>query len=132
MFWRIIKLNHVNVRHDSVDKDMLVLNIIIHEIVVEIHRERLVRVDFGSQALTGGSPDKLHPRCRKMSDLLARQTGKSDLASLQTFFSEPSFGICAGKSTIDMMVFDCTERAAYLSRGPEYGVAWKTFAFSRR
>jgi hypothetical protein len=38
MYWQIIKLNHVNVLHVSVDKDMLVLNIIIHVIDVEIHR----------------------------------------------------------------------------------------------
>jgi hypothetical protein len=31
-----------------------------------------------------------------------------------------------------MMVFDCTARVAYLSRGPGYGVDWKEFRFGTR
>ena len=37
--------------------------------------------------------------------------------------------VAVGKSTIDMMVFDTTAKAAYLSRGPSYKVAWKEFRF---
>ena len=39
-------------------------------------------------------------------------------------------GICVGKATIDMMVFDTTARTAHLSRGPEYGVAWRPYGFA--
>jgi hypothetical protein len=36
-----------------------------------------------------------------------------------------------GKSTIDMMVFDCTNRVAHLSRGPSYRTEWKEFRFAK-
>jgi hypothetical protein len=36
-----------------------------------------------------------------------------------------------GKGTIDMMIFDTTERVAWLSRGPSYRVDWKEFRFSQ-
>jgi len=66
---------------------------------------------------------------KTMYGLLARTAGKNDLATLQRYFSDESCGICAGRSTIDMMVFDTTSREAYLSRGPSYGANWKRFAF---
>jgi hypothetical protein len=40
--------------------------------------------------------------------------------------------INVGKATIDMMVFDTTARAAYLSRGPSYKTAWRTFTFTAK
>jgi hypothetical protein len=49
--------------------------------------------------------------------------GRTDLAAMQTNFCDPARGICIGRATIDMMVFDATTRTAHLSRGPEYGVA---------
>ena len=35
----------------------------------------------------------------------------------------------AGRSTIDMMLYNATKREAWLSRGPSYGIDWKRFAF---
>jgi hypothetical protein len=49
---------------------------------------------------------------------------------MRTNFGDPARGICVGKATIDMMVFDATTRVAYLSRGPEYGVAWREYGFA--
>jgi hypothetical protein len=103
-----------------------------HGIEVEEHRGRLVRVGFGSRKMTGTAADaqvKHHGRCQKMYDLLALSSGTNDLATLQDYFADPKHGICVGRATIDMMVFDTTNRRAYLSRGPSYGTDWRRFAF---
>lgn len=94
---------------------------------------RMVRIGFGSRAMTGtpaGQDVPMHARCRLMYNLLADSVGKTDLRSLQHDFEDPSCQISVGKSTIDMMVFDCTSRIAHLSRGPSYKVAWKKFSFA--
>jgi hypothetical protein len=101
-------------------------------VVVERYRGRLVRVGFGSRKMTGTPTDaevQHHGRCQKMYDLLAFAAGKNDRVTLQDYFADTKHGICAGRSTIDMMVFDTTNREAYLSRGPSYGTDWKRFAF---
>jgi hypothetical protein len=101
-------------------------------VVVEPAEGRLVRVQYGSRAMTGarqGEPVPLHPRCKLMYDLLGGSQGKNDLARLQEYFAEPRHKINVGKNTIDMMVFDTTARAAYLSWGTNYGVSWRRFVF---
>jgi hypothetical protein len=101
-------------------------------IVVERATDRLVRVSYGTRQMAGtpsGEPVQLHPRCRKMYELLDKSAGKNDLNRLQQYFANPEYEICAGKATIDMMVFDTTNRIAYLSRGPGYRVAWREFRF---
>jgi acyl-CoA:6-aminopenicillanic acid acyl transferase len=101
-------------------------------IEVEMHRGRLVRVGFGSRKMTGTPAEaqvKHHGRCQKMYDLLALSGGKNDLPTLQDYFADPKHGICVGRATIDMMVFDTTNREAYLSRGPSYGADWHRFEF---
>ena len=104
-------------------------------IVVEEAKTRLARVDHGSaeagRVLRDG-PVSLHPRCRKMYDLLEGSGGKNDLARLQDYFADKRFEINAGKPTIDMIVFDTTSRAAHVSRGSVYGVSWRRFAFDVR
>jgi hypothetical protein len=105
------------------------------DLAVEEHRGRLARVDYGSRPMTGTAERekvRLHPRCQKMYDLLAEASGKTDLAALQHFLEDPRCGICGGKGTIDLMIFDTTRREAYVSRGPSYGVAWKRFRFDNR
>jgi isopenicillin-N N-acyltransferase-like protein len=102
-------------------------------VVVEPAKRRLVRVLYGSRQMTGvrgGAPVPWHPRCRKMYDLLAQARGQTNLSRLQGYFADPKYAINVGKGTIDMMVFDTTARAAYLSRGPSYKVAWRTFKFA--
>jgi hypothetical protein len=103
-------------------------------LVVEEHKGRLARVLYGSRKMTGTEPDatvKLHPRCQKMYDLLAAAKGKTDRASLQRTFADKECGIQVGASTLDLMVYDTTAREAHLSRGPSYGVKWKTFRFEK-
>src|SRR5262249_62000799 len=93
---------------------------------------RLVRIGFGTRAMSGtppGQPVKLHPRCTKMYDHLRGSAGKTDLRAMQGFFADPKCGISVGKGTIDLMVFDTTSRAAHVSRGPSYKVAWRAFRF---
>jgi hypothetical protein len=102
----------------------------------KIHTEdvkgRLARVGFGTRAMTGTPEDKpvaFHARCAKMYDHLVAASGKVDRAKLQNLFADPKCEISVGKPTIDMMVFDCTAGAAFLSRGPSYGVNWKEYTF---
>jgi hypothetical protein len=98
-------------------------------LVCEESTGRLVRIGFGSREMTSPSGPQVlrHPRCVAMDGLLTRSRGSTDLSTLQQNFGDPANGICVGKATIDMMVFDCTRRAAYVSRGPEYGVAWREY-----
>lgn len=103
-------------------------------IAIERTKGRLARVLYGSLQMTGtpeGEPVKLHPRCRQMYDLLAQSAGQTDRQTLARYFSDSQCGICVGKGTIDMMIFDTTERVAWLSRGPSYRVDWKEFRFSQ-
>jgi hypothetical protein len=101
------------------------------QIACEEAKGRLVRVGFGSQAMLAGRSDtsERHPRCATMDALLDATQGKTDLETMQRNFSDPARGICVGKSTIDLMVFDTTTRIAYLSRGPDYGIAWRRYGF---
>ena len=48
---------------------------------------------------------------------------------MQSYFADPKAGISVGKATLDLMVFDTAARAAYVSRGPAYGVRWQRFSF---
>lgn len=94
---------------------------------------RLVRIGFGTRKMSGTPeprPIPRHARCLSMEALLDKTKGRTDLASMQQNFGDPARGICVGAGTIDMMVYDTTGRTAHLSRGPEYGTAWKTYAFS--
>lgn len=105
------------------------------QVAVEPASNRLARVSFGIREMAGtapGQPVRFHPRCQKMYDLLSESTGKNDLARLQDYFSDPAYKINAGKSTIDMMVFDTSAKVAHLSRGSSYGTAWRTFGFGGR
>jgi hypothetical protein len=104
-------------------------------VVVERAKDRLARVDFGSRAMHGveaGGAVKLHARCQRMYDLLDESRGKNGLARLQSYFADAAFGINAGESTIDMMVFDATSRKAYLSRGSSYKLSWREFEFGAK
>jgi isopenicillin-N N-acyltransferase-like protein len=101
-------------------------------IVLEKSRGQMVRIGFGSREMIKtpiGQDVPRHARCEKMSTLLSDAEGKVDLAAMQEFFASPTCGINVGKSTIDMMVFDTTNRTAYLSRGPSYAADWREFTF---
>jgi hypothetical protein len=103
-------------------------------IAIERTKGRLARVLYGSRQMTAtpeGKPVAYHARCQKMYDLLAESAGRTDRKSLERYFSEPQCGISVGKATIDMMIFDTTDRVAWLSRGPSYQVGWKEFRFGK-
>jgi hypothetical protein len=94
---------------------------------------RLVRVGFGSRKMTSVDDSQAaprHPRCVTMDALLDRTRGHTDLDAMKANFGDPGRGICVGKATIDMMVFDTTTRTAFLSRGPDYGVDWRRYEFN--
>jgi hypothetical protein len=102
------------------------------EVAVEEHRGALARVSYGSRQMTKTpAPDKIefHPRCQKMYDLLDADRGRIDRERMQRYFADPTCGICAGRSTLDLMVFDTAERVAWLSRGEAHGLEWRSFTF---
>jgi hypothetical protein len=45
-----------------------------------------------------------------MDALLDRTRGKTDLAAMKQHFADPDRGICVGKASIDLMVYDTTHR----------------------
>jgi hypothetical protein len=103
------------------------------EVAVEELRGQLVRIDFGSRQMTGtpeGKTVAVHPRVTLTRKLLAERQGRLDGPALQDLFGDPKAGICS-KGTIDMMVYDCSRRVAWLSRGPSYAPRWQTFTFGK-
>ena len=103
-------------------------------ITCEESRGQLIRVGFGTRERTStpaGENPPLHKRCQIAEQRLKAHPGEFDLAALQATFSDPQAGICVGKSTIDMLVFQTAHRTAFLSRGPDYGVAWREYAFTK-
>jgi hypothetical protein len=96
---------------------------------------RLIRVGYGTRQMSrtpSDQPVKMHARCQTMDRLIKESSGQVGLAMMQRSFGDPSRGICVGKGTIDMMVFDTVQRTAHVSRGAEYGVAWKDYRFISR
>ena len=101
-------------------------------VAIEQAKQSLVRVFYGSQEMTGttpGQPISAHPRCERMRVLLESSRGQNDLVRLQECFAQPKHRINEGKPTIDLLVFDTTSRAAYVSRGTSYLLDWRTFTF---
>jgi hypothetical protein len=103
------------------------------ELAIEPHRGSLARVLFGSRQMTraadGGEKLQIHARCRLVEKMLKDASGRLDGEYLQKAFADPKAGICQGKGTIDMMVFNTTAREALVSRGSSYGTSWKKFTF---
>lgn len=102
------------------------------EIAVEEHRGELARVSYGSrqmQRLKDGQKPSYHERVNRMYDMMSKSKGKVDREWMQQKFADPECKICVGPSTIDMMVYDTTDRVAYLSRGSSYRVEWKEYRF---
>jgi hypothetical protein len=102
------------------------------KIVIEESRNLLTRVGYGSREMTGtpqGTAVNLSARCEKFCENVGAKSGPVDARRVQELFEDPNGGISVGKGTIDMMVFNTTDRIAWLSRGPSYGVAWTKFEF---
>jgi hypothetical protein len=94
---------------------------------------RMSRVGFGTRRMTGtatGVDVPRHARCLSMDRLLDTTSGATDVAAMRRNFGDPRRGISVGKGTIDLMVFDTTQKTAHLSRGADYGIAWREFRFA--
>lgn len=110
------------------------------KLAVEMNRGHLARADFGSREITAtpkDQPVKYHPQCQRMCDLLAGSRGKLDRPMLQGFFGDHQSTICKhvghkGGYTIDSMLFNCTTKEAYVSRGPGCSGRWKHFTFEEK
>jgi isopenicillin-N N-acyltransferase-like protein len=104
-----------------------------HGVAIERSTTSVVRVGYGISQMQGrfstGAPTR-HPRCEKMCRLLEGSHGRTNQNMLQDYFSDPMCEISVAKSTIDMMIFNTTARTAILSRGPDYGTAWREFRFA--
>lgn len=101
-------------------------------IVVERGRGHMARVDFGlreSLGVAAADPVPRTDRCRRMLDHLDAAAGTIDGEWLRNTFTERQRQIYI-RDTIDVMVFDCSRRAAHVTRGPIYGVDWKTFGMA--
>jgi hypothetical protein len=104
-------------------------------ITCEEARGQLLRIGFGTHQRTGipkSEPIVPHARCQSMKRILEQRRGTYDRAALQETLGDPQAGICVGPGTIDMMVYDTSRKQAFLSRGPEYGVAWQQYGFSEQ
>jgi hypothetical protein len=102
------------------------------ELVIEESKGYLSRVGYGSRKMTGTAkeqPVKRHPQCQRMCDLLGGGKGKLDRGMLQGFFGDHESTICKHGATLDAMLFSCTTKEAYVSRGPACSGRWKRFAF---
>lgn len=103
------------------------------ELAVEEHQGTLARVLYASKQMTTTASGEVrrqpHARCVSTQALLEKSRGQIDAAFLKDAFSDPAHGICVGSHTIDMMIYDTTDKKAYLSRGPHYGIEWKEFSF---
>ena len=65
-------------------------------IAVERIPEHYVRVSYGTRQMTGtpaGQSPQLHPRCRKMYELLTASASKNDLDRLQRYLADPKYEI---------------------------------------
>jgi isopenicillin-N N-acyltransferase-like protein len=102
------------------------------KLVIEPSRGHMARVYCACREMTGtpeGKPVAYHPQCQRMLDLLGSGKGKLDLPTLQGFFGDHKSTICKHGGTLDSMLFDCTKKEAYVSRGPGCSGRWRKFTF---
>jgi isopenicillin-N N-acyltransferase-like protein len=118
------------------------------KLVVERDKGHLARVYYGSREMTGtpkGRPVPCHPQCVRMLELLRGGKGRLDRPTLQGFFGDhqkwgtgDQNAICKHPDskgsifTIDSMLFNCTTKEAYISRGPGCSGRWRRFVFEER
>jgi len=103
------------------------------KIAVERDRGSMVRVYYGSREMTGtppGQPVPRHPQCQRMVDMVEASRGKIDRRTLQGFYGDHQSTICKHFGTLDVVVFNTTQREAYVSRGPGCLGHWQRFSFS--
>ncbi len=102
------------------------------ELEVELSRGSLARTYHGTRKMTRtpeGQPVKFHPQVQRMLGLLAGKKGQLDRLALQGFYGDHQSTICKHYSTLDVVLFNATQREAWLERGPGCSGRWKRFAF---
>jgi isopenicillin-N N-acyltransferase-like protein len=106
------------------------------DIEVVLDRGSMARVYYASARMNRtppGQPVPRHPQCQRMCDLLAEGKGRLDAAMVRGFFGDHQTPICKhltakrGGGSLDVMVFNPTQREAYVTRGPACRGRWKTF-----
>src|SRR5262245_18696976 len=105
------------------------------ELAVELSQGHMSRVYYGTNQMTKtpkGQPIKRHPQCQRMCELLERGKGKLDRPMLQGFFGDHKSTICKHNGTLDSMLFNCTTKEAYVSRGPGCSGRWRRFDFEEK
>ena len=75
---------------------------------------------------------KRHPQCQRMCELLESGKGNLDRPALQGFFGDHKSTICKHNGTLDSMLFNCTTKEAYVSRGPGCSGRWRRFDFEEK
>ncbi len=102
-------------------------------LVIKHARGTLSRVYFGTHEMTRtpkGQPVPAHPQCVRMRELLGKAKGHIDLATIQRFYGDhQTRWICKHFNSLDVMIFDCTSRRAYVTRGPGCLAQYKSFSF---
>jgi isopenicillin-N N-acyltransferase-like protein len=101
---------------------------------VETGSGHMGRHAYGTRALTRtppGQPVERAPKAVLMDHLLSGRKGTIDLKAMQECLSnhDRANPVCVHDGTIDAMIFDCSARVAYLTRGPACSARWKPFAF---
>lgn len=117
---------------------------------IEKSKGHTARASYGCREVLGGKagePLKLHPQCSRMFDLLQGEKGKLNRSALQATFTdhhvwtkgESRGSICKHPQidkqgvltgfTVDSMLFDCTNKTAYITRGPGCSGRWQKFGF---
>jgi isopenicillin-N N-acyltransferase like protein len=133
----------------NADGDLANVEYTPRKTVVETTRGHMARVDFGSRAMLGATDPQ--PRCLRAYELLAGSQGRIDRAALQRFYGDhtdfadakpqrpgPWVGrspICQhlkGSGTLDVTLFNCTKREAYVCRGPACKGRWQTFRIEEK
>lgn len=118
-------------------------------LAIERLKGHTARASYACREVLGeeNEPPGVHPQCSRMFDLLSSGRGKFDRDSLQATFAdhhewqhgEHRGAICKhphldkhGKPagfTVDSMLYDCTNKVAYVSRGPGCSGRWQKFEF---
>ncbi|MFH1269254.1 MAG: C45 family peptidase [Planctomycetota bacterium] len=101
-------------------------------VVTEWGRGTMARVYYGTREMTGtpaGQPVPRHPQCARMLELLAGAKGRLDRATLEASYADHESTICKHFGTLDVVLFDATERVAHVTRGPGCLGQWQSFRF---
>ncbi len=94
-------------------------------IEIEYAHGHIARANLGTRKITEtpvGQPVELHPRCKRMNELIVAEGNQLTLEEMQRFFDDPSLGIAKpldwDMHTHDAMLYNTTRRELFISRSP--------------